>query len=146
MSEQMNAVEQTVKQGDQVEIEYTGKLEDGTVFDSTDGRGGFTFEAGSNRIIPGMSDAVMGMTVGDEKTVQIPPEQAYGPRHDDLVLRIPRERIPQDAKVGDALSDGQQGGQVWYVMELTPEETVLDGNHPLAGKTLIFEVRLIGIK
>lgn len=138
--------EQMVKQGDQVEIEYTGKLEDGTVFDSTDGRGAFSFEAGSQGIIPGMSDAVVGMTVGDEKTVSIPPEEAYGDHNDELVIRIPRERIPQDAKVGDALSDGQPGGQVWYVAELTPEETVLDGNHPLAGKTLIFEVRLVGIK
>ncbi|HKI97396.1 MAG TPA: peptidylprolyl isomerase [bacterium] len=144
MTEQ--TIEQAVKQGDQVEIEYVGKLEDGTVFDSTDGRGTFEFEAGSNRIIPGMSDAVMGMEVGQEKTVEIPPDQAYGPRNEELVIRIPRERIPQDAKVGDALSDGQQGGQVWYVAEVTPEEGVLDGNHPLAGKTLIFEVRLIGIK
>ncbi|HEX9841101.1 MAG TPA: peptidylprolyl isomerase [bacterium] len=138
--------EQLVQQGDQVEIEYVGKLEDGTVFDSTDGREAFAFEAGAGNIIPGMSDAVVGMQVGEEKTVAIPPEQAYGDRKDDLVIRIPRERIPQDVKVGDALSDGQPGGQVWYVAELTPEESVLDGNHPLAGKTLVFEVRLIGIK
>jgi len=138
--------ESAVKMGDEVEIEYVGKLEDGTVFDSTDGRDAFAFEAGSNRIIPGMSEAVVGMQVGDEKTVAVPPEQAYGTYQDDLVIRVPRERIPQDVKVGDALSDGQGGGQVWYVAEMTPEETVLDGNHPLAGKTLIFEVRLIGIK
>ena len=144
MSEQ--SAEQTVQQGDQVEIEYVGKLEDGTVFDSTDGRGAFAFEAGSANIIRGMSDAVVGMGVGQEKTVTIPPENAYGDHNTDLVIRIPRERIPADAKVGDALSDGNPGGQVWYVTEMTPEETVLDGNHPLAGKTLIFEVRLIGIK
>ena len=138
--------EQQVKQGDQVEIEYVGKLEDGTVFDSTEGRGAFAFEAGAGNIIRGMSDAVVGMQVGQEKTVSIPPEEAYGDHKDDLVIRIPREKIPQDAKVGDALSDGQPGGQVWYVAEMTPEDTVLDGNHPLAGKTLIFEVRLVGIK
>jgi FKBP-type peptidyl-prolyl cis-trans isomerase 2 len=138
--------EQLVKHGDAVEIEYKGALEDGTVFDSTDGRGAFAFEVGSKGIIPGMSDALVGMQVGDEKTVAIPPAGGYGTRDDDLVIRIPRERIPQDAKLGDALSDGEQGGQVWYVAELSPEETVLDGNHPLAGKTLIFEVRLVGIK
>lgn len=135
-----------VKQGDQVEIEYTGKLEDGTVFDSTEGRGPFEFEAGSPNIIRGMSDAVVGMQPGDEKTVEIPADEAYGPYNQELVIRIPRDRIPEDAKVGDALSDGTPGGQVWYVAEMTPEETVLDGNHPLAGKTLIFEVRLVGVK
>jgi peptidylprolyl isomerase len=145
MSEQLSN-EQAVKVGDQVEIEYTGKLEDGTVFDSTDGRGAFQFEAGSAGIIRGMSDAVVGMQVGDEKTVAIPPAEAYGERRDDLMIRIPRERIPQDAKLGDALSDGQQAGQMWYVAELTPEESLLDGNHPLAGKTLVFEVKLVDIK
>jgi peptidylprolyl isomerase len=138
--------QQPVQHGDEVEIEYVGKLEDGTVFDSTDGRGAFAFEAGTNSVIAGMSEAVLGMHVGEERRVEIAPEQAYGGRKDDLVIRIPRERIPDDAKVGDALSDGQPGGQVWYVAEMTPEETVLDGNHPLAGKTLIFEVRLVGIK
>jgi FKBP-type peptidyl-prolyl cis-trans isomerase 2 len=137
---------QEVQQGDQVEIEYVGKLEDGTVFDSTDGKGPFAFEAGSDRIIPGMSAAVVGMQVGDTRTIAIPPEQAYGDYDEERVLRIPRERIPQDAKLGDALSDGSGGGQTWTITELTEQETVLDGNHPLAGKTLIFEVRLIGIK
>ena len=134
-----------VKQGDRVEIEYVGRLEDGTVFDSTDGRGAFAFEAGSSNIIPGMSEAVVGMNVGDSKTVEIPPEQAYGDYNDELVLRMPRERIPQDAKVGDALSDGSPGSQVWVVTEMSEEETVLDGNHPLAGKTLIFDVTLVAI-
>jgi peptidylprolyl isomerase len=138
--------EQLAKQGDHVEIEYVGKLPDGTVFDSTDGRGPFSFEAGSQGIIRGMSEAVVGMQVGEAKTVEIAPPDAYGDRDDALVIRVPRDRIPQDAKVGDALSDGAGRGQVWYVAEMTPEETVLDGNHPLAGKTLIFEVRLIGIK
>ena len=139
--------EQTaVKQGDQVEIEYVGKLEDGTVFDSTDGKGSFRFQAGSDGIIRGMSAAVVGMQVGDTKTVSIPPEEAYGARDDDLVLRGPRERIPPDTKVGDALSDGSPGGRTWFVTELTEQETVLDGNHPLAGKTLIFEVKLVGVE
>ena len=136
---------QLVKQGDQVEIEYVGKLEDGSIFDSTDGRGAFAFEAGSDGIIPGMSAAVMGMQVGDNKTVEIPPEHAYGPYDEELVLRLPRERIPQDANVGDALSDGSPGGAVWVVTELTDTESVLDGNHPLAGKTLIFDLTVVSI-
>ena len=134
-----------VKQGDQVEIEYVGRLEDGTVFDTTDGKGSFRFEAGSDHIITGMSAAVVGMQVGDTKTVAIPPEEAYGPRNDDLVMRVPRERIPPETQVGDALSDGNPGGRTWFVQELTEQETVLDGNHPLAGKTLIFEVKLVAI-
>ncbi len=134
------------KPGDEVTIEYTGKLDDGTVFDSTEGRGPFSFEAGSQRVIPGVSEGVVGMEVGEERTLEVGPEQAYGQYNSDLVIRIPREKIPDDAKVGDVLSDGQPGGQTWFVTELTPDESVLDGNHPLAGKTLTFEVRLVGVK
>ncbi len=136
---------EAVKQGDQVQIEYTGRLEDGTVFDTTDGRESFAFEAGSPNIISGMSDAVLGMQVGDSKTVEIEADDAYGAYDEELLLRLPREQVPEDVKVGDALSDGSPESRVWYVMELTDSESVLDGNHPLAGKKLIFDLTLIGI-
>ena len=134
-----------VKSGDMVSIWYTGKLEDGTVFDSNEGQDAFQFEAGGPQVIAGMSEGVMGMQVGDEKTLEIPPDQAYGDLVEDLVIRVPTDKIPDDVKVGDALSDGTPGSPSWVVKEVGGEEVVLDGNHPLAGKTLVFDVKLDSI-
>ena len=136
---------EVAKAGDPVSINYTGKLEDGTVFDSSDGRDAFQFEAGSPEIIPGMNAAVIGMKVGEAKTVQISPDQAYGEFEQELVLRVAADKVPPDVKVGDALSDGTESGMNWLVTEMTGEEVVLDGNHPLAGKTLVFDIELVGI-
>lgn len=144
MTESSRATE-TVKLGDRVSIQYVGKLEDGTVFDHNQGRDPLEFEAGSPNIIAGMSEAVVGMQVGEEKTVEIPPEQGYGPRNDELVIRVASSQLPDDAKEGDTLSDNQPNSMRWVVTEKTEEETVLDGNHPLAGKTIIFDVTLVGI-
>lgn len=134
-----------VKQGDQVQIEYTGRLKDGTVFDSTEGREAFTFTVGSPEVIEGMSSEVLGMEVGQEKTIEIPPEQAYGDYDDSLVVKVERAKIPNEAEVGDALSDGSGRGPVWYVRELGDEHCVLDANHPLAGETLVFDVRVVNV-
>ena len=133
------------KAGDQVTINYVGRLEDGTVFDSTDNREPFQFEVGSQQVIPGMSNGVAGMQVGDEKTIEIPSAEAYGEPNEEMVIRMPVNRVPEDAKVGDALSDGTPTGQAWIVVERTEDEVVLDGNHPLAGKMLIFDVTLLAI-
>ena len=135
----------SVKSGDMVSIWYTGKLEDGTVFDSNEGMEAFKFEAGGQQVITGMSEAVMGMQVGDEKTIEIPPEQAYGDPVEDLVISVAKDKIPEDVKVGDALSDGTPGSPSWVVTEVGDQEVVLDGNHPLAGKTLVFDVKLDSI-
>ena len=134
-----------VKAGDMVTIWYTGKLADGTVFDSNEGMQPFSFEAGGAQVIAGMSEAVVGMQVGDEKTVEIPPEKAYGDPMEELVIRVEKDKIPEDVKVGDALSDGNPNSPNWLVTELGDQEVVLDGNHPLAGKTLIFDVKLESI-
>ncbi len=136
---------ESVKLGDKVSIQYVGKFEDGTIFDSSQGRDPLEFEAGSPNIIEGMSQAVLGMKVGEEKTVEIPPEQGYGPHNQDLVVRVATSQLPDDAKEGDILSNNQPNSPRWIVMEKNPEETVLDGNHPLAGKTIIFDVTLVGI-
>jgi len=136
---------ETVKAGDQISIEYTGRFEDGTVFDSSEGRGAFSFEAGGGNVIPGMDAAVVGMQVGEEKTVEIPPEEAYGPRVDDLVISVPSAQVPEGAKVGDALSDGTPNGPSWVVTEVGEEAVTLDGNHPLSGQMLIFDIKLVAI-
>ena len=135
-----------VKPGDVVSINYVGRLADGTVFDSSEGRDPLEFEAGSPNVIAGMSKAVVGMQVGEEKTVEIPPEESYGERKQELLVKVQTAQLPDDAKEGDILSDGQAGSPQWVVIQRDDAETILDGNHPLAGKTLIFDVTLVGIQ
>ena len=131
-----------VKEGDQVTIHYTGKLTDETVFDSSEGREPLGFTAGSEEIIPGVSNAVIGMAPGEKKTVEIEPDQAYGQPREDLVVKVPTEKLPEEAKEGDMLSDGQNP-VTWVVRERGDQESVLDANHPLAGKTLVFDIELV---
>ena len=132
-----------VKPGDKISIHYAGKLEDGTVFDTSEGRDALEFEAGSPNIISGISDAVIGMEVGEEKTVEIAPEQAYGPRQEEMLVKVSAEQLPDGVKEGDVLSDGQAGSRAWTVVEKNEEGAVLDGNHPLAGKTLVFDLTVV---
>lgn len=134
-----------VKQGDQVEILYTGKLKDGSVFDQSEPGANFQFTAGGVEVIPGMSEAVVGMKKGDAKTIEIEPDRAYGDYDGEMVVKIERNQIPDDVSVGDALSDGSEQGPIWIVKELGDDFGVLDGNHPLAGETLIFDIELVGI-
>ena len=134
-----------VKQGDQVQIEYTGRLKDGTVFDSTEERGAFSFTAGSPDVIQGMSSQVIGMEKGQEKSFEIPPEEAYGEYDPSLVVKVERSKIPDEADVGDALSDGSGQGPVWFVREMADDHCVLDANHPLAGETLVFDVKVVEV-
>lgn len=137
------------KDGDTVSIHYTGRLEDGTVFDTSQDRDPLTFKLGEGKVIPGFEKAVVGMEKGEEKTTTIPAESAYGPRRDDLLLTVPRERLPEDLdpEVGQQLemrtSEGQEVPVT--VVETGDESLVLDANHPLAGKDLTFEIELVGI-
>lgn len=133
-----------VEKGKEVEIHYTGKLQDGRVFDSTEERGPFKFVAGSDNIIDGVNDAVLGMEVGQKKTVEVEPTNAYGDYNQELLVRLPREKVPQDAEVGDALSD-KQNAVTWWVRDLGDQEAVLDGNHPLAGETLVFDIEVVSV-
>jgi len=133
---------QSAKAGDEVEVLYEGSLEDGTVFDKTEGGEGFRFVVGSPEVIEGVSQGVMGMEVGHKKEISVPPEKGYGDYQDQLVITVPRDRIPGDAEEGTPLTDGTENGMVWYVKQITEEHGVLDGNHPLAGKTLRFQIEL----
>ena len=137
------------KQGDTVAIHYTGTLEDGSVFDSSDGRDPLEFEVGSGQIIPGLDSEIAGMSVGDKKTVVIEPEQAYGPVNPDARQSVPRESIPAEIplEVGLPLQVQTPEGETIpvTVAELDEEAVVLDANHPLAGETLTFAIELVSI-
>ena len=137
------------KTGDTVRIHYTGTLEDGTEFDSSRGREPLEFALGSGQVIPGFDSAVEGMTIGDAKSVTIEPDQAYGARHDQLVQEVPKSALPEDldATVGMQLQSQSPDGQVMmFVIAAVAEETItVDGNHPLAGQALNFDIELVGI-
>jgi len=136
-----------VEQGDRVRVHYTGRLEDGTVFDSSQGGEPLEFIAGGSEVIPGVSNAVLGMSVGETKTVTVPPEDAYGPHQEGLVQRVAIDRLPPGVQVGMPLKAvaGDREVILW-VTELGEEEAVLDANHPLAGKTLIFDVVIKSVR
>ena len=135
------------KSGDTVKVAYTGKLEDGTVFDSTENRGPLEFTIGQDRLIKGFEAAVTGMSPGDSKTVELPPEEAYGPRRDEMVLAIDRAQMPEDAdpQVGQQLQLTRQDGQPVpaTVTEVSESNVTVDANHPLAGRQLTFEIELL---
>ncbi len=139
----LSADERVAKDGDTVSINYTGKLEDNTVFDASKGRGPLKFKVGTEQIIPGMNNAVRGMKVGEKKTVSIPPTEAYGNRNEKLIFDIPLKQLPQGVKPGSKLMNPQ--GHPVTVKEINGENAVLDANHFLAGKTLIFDIEMVSI-
>jgi len=138
------------RNGDVVQVDYTGKLADGTVFDSSAERGPLEFTLGAGQMIPGFEKAVFGMKVGEKKTVTIPVDEAYGPRRDDLVVEVPREKLPSDMtpEVGQQLGIKQPDGRtaIVTITNVSDNNTVtIDANHPLAGKDLTFEIELVKI-
>ncbi len=136
------------KQGDKVAIHYKGQLDDGTVFDSSEGREPLEFQIGANQVIPGFEAAVMGLDVGQKRTTRIEPDQAYGPRRDEMVITVGKERFPEDMEIelGQEFQLGGGGGDMPVVVtDVTENMVTLDGNHPLAGKALTFHVELVSI-
>ncbi|CUS56786.1 MULTISPECIES: FKBP-type peptidyl-prolyl cis-trans isomerase [unclassified Hyphomonas] len=138
-----------VKTGDTVHIHYTGTLNDGTTFDSSEGREPLTFEVGSGQIIPGLDSAIPGMTVGDKKTVNVACDDAYGQMNPAMRQDVPRADIPAEIplEVGSRLQMQTQDGQVIPVTVAAVEEesVTLDANHPLAGEDLTFNIELVKI-
>ena len=141
---------QQVKKGDTVKVHYHGRLTDGTTFDSSSGREPLSFEVGSGQVIKGFEDGVAGMNVGDKKTIQIPVEDAYGPKDENMLVEFPKSNFPEDLKpeVGMQLNMTNGGGQVIPVtiVEIGEESVMLDANHPLAGQDLIFDIELVEIE
>lgn len=136
------------KAGDTVRVHYTGTRDDGSVFDSSEGREPLEFTVGAGQVIAGFDDAITGMQPGEEKKVTIPSDQAYGDRRDDLVLVVDRGQFPEglDPQPGQQLqvSQGDQSFVV-TVRQVSEDAVVLDANHPLAGEDLTFQLRLVEI-
>lgn len=137
------------KQGDTVHIHYTGRLADGTTFDSSKDRDPLELTLGEGAVIPGFEKAIEGMTVGDQKTAEIPVDEAYGPRRDELVMDVPRTQLPDgmDPKPGEQLRMQTPDGQAVPVVvaDTSAEAVKIDANHPLAGKDLTFDLLLVKI-
>jgi len=136
-----------IQSGDTVSVHYTGKLENGEIFDSSSGRRPMTFTVGTGQIIRGFDEAVLGMAVGDKKTVTIAPEMAYGPRQLELIVDIPRTTVPEgmDLEKGMMIElvDPQGNRIPAEVFEILDEVVKMDLNHFLAGKTLVFDIEVV---
>lgn len=137
------------KPGDTVKVHYTGKLEDGTAFDTSIGYDPLQFTIGENQVISGFEDAVVGMNPGESKTVKVPADKAYGPHREEMVVEVSRNQLPADLKpeVGQQLQSRQPDGRTFVVTvtDVSESSVTLDANHPLAGKDLIFDIQLIEI-
>ena len=137
------------KNGDTVKVHYTGKLEDGTVFDTSINRDPLQFTIGENQVIPGFEQAVVGMNPGESKTTKVPADKAYGPHHKEMVIVVDRNQFPAnlEPKVGQQLQIRQADGRaiVVTVTDVSESSVTLDANHPLAGKDLTFDIQLIEI-
>lgn len=136
------------KQGDRVRVHYAGTLDDGTPFDSSEGRAPLEFTVGAGDVIAGFDSAILGMAPGERKRVRIPADDAYGAHRRDLVMRLPRAELPASIEptLGQQLRLSQ-GDHVLVVTisELDEEVVTLDANHPLAGKDLTFDLELVEI-
>ncbi len=141
---------EAVQHGNTVKVHYTGKLSDGEVFDSSVNREPLEFKIGAGQLIPGFENGVMGMKTGESKTITLEPAQAYGDRHDNLVVEFAKADFPENIvpSVGLALQLSNPDGNTLnaVITEVGEDSVTIDANHPLAGKTLVFEIELLEIK
>ena len=138
----------TIKNGDSVTVHYTGRLTNGSVFDSSqqEGRQPLSTKLGQGQLIPGFENGLIGMTIGEKKTIEIPSSEAYGELNPQLVNEVAIDQVPQGVKEGDMLQGQNQFGPVTVKVKEVKESTVvLDMNHPLAGETLIFDLEVVSI-
>ena len=137
-----------IEKGNVVSVHYVGKFTDGDVFDTSEGREPLQFQVGSGQIIPGFESAILGKIVGDKVTTTIRPEDGYGLVREDLVVSVPADKMPGTVEVGQTLEASGDDGQVAHVVvtEITEETVTIDGNHPLAGKELIFDIEVVSIQ
>jgi len=140
---------QQAKKGDKVKVHYHGKLTSGETFDTSSGREPLEFEIGSGSVIKGFDEGVAGMEVGEKKTINIPVDEAYGPRSEDMLIEFPKDRLPTDMEIEEGMqlmmSNGSGQSMPVVVTEIKENSVVLDANHPLAGEDLIFDLELVEI-
>jgi peptidylprolyl isomerase len=135
-----------IKEGSKVKVHYTGKFEDNNVFDSSTGKDPIEFVVGEGNLILGFEQGVMGLSAGDKKTVELEPEQAYGPYNEELVNQVPLDRVPEGVQAGQMLEAQTEAGPIPVIVTDVNEETAtIDANHPLAGKKLIFELEIVEV-
>ena len=139
----------TIKKGDKVKISYTGKLEDGNVFDSSEGKEPLCFEVGASQVIPGFDKNVEGMKKDEEKTFTLKVDEAYGPIREDLVQEFPKDKLPAEPEPKEGMMlimQAPTGQQVpAKIVEVKDDVVKIDINHPLAGKDLTFEIKVVGV-
>ncbi|NIM91841.1 MAG: peptidylprolyl isomerase [Candidatus Aminicenantes bacterium] len=139
------------KNGDKIKVHYTGKFEDGTVFDTSEERGPLEFTIGEGEVIPGFEKSIVGMEVDEKKTVTISPEEAYGPRREELIWERKKSEFPEGItpavgkQVGVRLNQPDAPLINAIITDVSEDTVTLDANHPLAGKTLVFDIELVGI-
>lgn len=136
-----------IQKGNIVAVNYTGKFPNGEVFDSSEGRDPLKFQVGSGQIIPGFENAILNKATGDKITINIAPEEAYGEVREDLIVKVPLEQMPGEVEVGQSLQAESDNGQAVNVIikEVNEDHVIIDGNHPLAGKELIFNISVVSI-
>ncbi len=147
----MSDEQKTVQKDDVVAIEYTLTDDQGNVLDSSEGMEPLEYLHGHNNLIPGLEKEITGMKVGESKQVTVPPEEAYGPRHENAMQIVPHDAFPPDMEVEPGMALQMRDtttGQIFevYVTEIRPEGVVVDFNHPLAGETLHFDVKVVDIR
>jgi FKBP-type peptidyl-prolyl cis-trans isomerase 2 len=140
---------QTVKNGDTITVHYTGKFEDGTIFDSSlnEGREALKATLGQGQLIPGFENGLIDMKVGDKKTIEVEPADGYGDINPAAVVDVPKSQFPADIEAGQMLQgQSPQGMFIVKVLEVNEDTVKVDHNHPMAGKKLIFDLELVGIE
>lgn len=143
-----NKIMTQITNGSSVSVNYTGRLEDGTIFDTSlqEGRTPLTATLGQGQLIPGFESGLIGMTIGETRTIEIEPKDAYGEFNELMVQEVEIDKVPQGVKVGDMLQGQNQYGPVQVTVKEIKESTVvLDMNHPLAGKKLIFDLEVVSM-
>ncbi len=139
-----------VKKGDTVKVDYTGTFDNGTVFDSSthgDHSHPLEFEVGAGQMIKGFDNAVVGMKKGEEKKIKLKPSDAYGEHNPDMLQKVPRDKFPKDAKEGIMFKMMSPDGReiIAKIVKISDKEVVIDLNHPMAGKTLNFKIKVVDV-
>jgi len=138
-----------VESGNKIKVEYEGRFESGEVFDASEKHGQpLEFTAGKGMVVPGFDKAIIGMDIGEEKEITLQPEEAYGPRNPQAVQKVPKEKFPAGAKVGMQVGIPLPNGQNFpaLITEMNEKEVTLDMNNPMAGKILIFKIKIVEIE